>query len=82
MNYFCDLFDGLFVIVDKVDDFAVLPRHLGEAVVQLRGAVLVEGRPFRRVGWVLNELHKEIVELDNLASTLRQQGQRFVSRDR
>ena len=72
LDDFGGLVDGLFAIIDEVDDFAMLLRHESEAGAQLRAAVLDENHLFWRVGGILNELQGGVVDLGNPASALCQ----------
>jgi hypothetical protein len=62
------------MIVDKVDDFAVIRRQLRNTFPQLRGSVGVKNRLFGSIGVVRDHLSRSLVELGLAPSSKRRKG--------
>jgi hypothetical protein len=75
-----DLFDRLLVVVNEVNDFAVVRRHLGNTAAQLRASVGVEDRLFGSIGIVRDRLYRVLIELG--LSPLSKRGKGLKSRYR
>jgi hypothetical protein len=69
-----DLFDRLVVVVDKVNDLAVIQRHLRNTAAQLRASVGVEDRLFGSIGIVRDHLHRVLIELGLSPLSKRRKG--------
>jgi hypothetical protein len=75
-----DLFDRLLVVVNEVNDFAVIRRHLGNTASELRASVGVKNRLFGCIGIVRDRLYRVLIELRLSPPSKRRK--RSKSRDR
>jgi hypothetical protein len=75
-----DLFDRLLVVVNEVNDFAVIRRHLCNTAAELRASVGVKNRLFGCIGIVRDRLYRVLIELRLSPPSKRRE--RFKSRDR
>jgi hypothetical protein len=68
-----DLFDGFVMVINEVDDLAMLGREFFQAVAELGAAVRFQDGLFRGTGLIGHRFRHLALEFDVLATTARRQ---------